>query len=71
MENQKLQFITPVLGINWNNFMFAYTYSIQSGSVQFSNGGFHQITLGYNIFNGKASFWKQDMRNNGKLRPSF
>ncbi|MFT5236515.1 MAG: type IX secretion system PorP/SprF family membrane protein [Flavobacteriaceae bacterium] len=71
IENQKLQFITPVLGINWNNFMFAYTYSIQSGSVQFSNGGFHQITLGYNIFNGKASFWKQDMRNNGKLRPSF
>ncbi len=71
IENQKLQYITPVLGINWNNFMFAYTYSIQSGSVQFSNGGFHQITLGYNIFNGKPSFWQQDMRNNGKLRPKY
>lgn len=69
INNQKLQYITPVLGINWNNFMFAYTYSFQSGSVQFSNGGFHQFTLGYNIFNGKASFWQQDMRDNGRLRP--
>jgi type IX secretion system PorP/SprF family membrane protein len=71
IKNQKLQYITPVLGINWNNFMFAYTYSIQSGSIQFRSGGFHQITLGYNIFNGKPNFWRQDMRDNGSLRPRY
>jgi type IX secretion system PorP/SprF family membrane protein len=71
IENQKLQYVTPVLGINWNNFMFAYTYSFQSGSVQFSNGGFSQFTLGYNIFNGKTNLWQQDMRNNGRLTPRY
>lgn len=71
IKNQKLQYITPVLGLNWNNFMFAYTYSYQTGSVKFRSGGFHQITLGYNMFNGKPSFWQQDMRNNGRLRPKY
>lgn len=69
IENQKLTYVTPVFGANYKNFMAAYTYSYQAGSVKFRSGGFHQITLGYNIFNGKPSFWKQDMRNNGRLRP--
>jgi hypothetical protein len=71
IKNQKLQYITPVLGLNWNNFMFAYTYSYQTGTVKFRSGGYHQITLGYNMFNGKPSFWQQDMRNNGRLRPRY
>ena len=71
IKSQKLQYITPVLGVNWKKFMFAYTYSIQSGSVKFSSGGFHQVTLGYSIFNGKPSFWQQDMRDNGSLRPRY
>lgn len=49
VSSQKLQYITPLLGVNLNNFMFAYTYSYQSNSVVFNNGGFHQITLGYNF----------------------
>lgn len=49
VSSQKLQYITPILGVDVNNFMFAYTYSYQANSVVFNNGGFHQITLGYNF----------------------
>lgn len=47
---QKLQYITPIIGVNFEKFMFAYTYSQLSGSVKFDNGGYHQITLGINLF---------------------
>jgi type IX secretion system PorP/SprF family membrane protein len=47
---QKLQYITPIVGVNFENFMFAYTYSHLSGAVKFDNGGYHQITLGINLF---------------------
>lgn len=50
VEEQNLQYITPILGINYKNFMFAYTYSYLTGSVRFDNAGFHQITLGINLF---------------------
>ncbi len=50
---QKLQYFTPVLGLNYNNFMFAYTYSYQAGNVKFQSGGFHQITLGYDFLGGR------------------
>ena len=49
ISSQKLQYITPVVGAEYNNFMLAYTYSYQSNSVVFNNGGFHQITLGINF----------------------
>lgn len=49
VNNQKLQYITPVIGINFNKFMFAYTYTQQSGSVKFDSGGYHQITLGFDF----------------------
>ena len=47
---QKLQYITPIVGVNFNKFMFAYTYSKLSGAVKFDNGGYHQITLGIDLF---------------------
>ncbi|WP_121666769.1 PorP/SprF family type IX secretion system membrane protein [Mesonia aquimarina] len=49
VNNQKLQYITPFIGINYNDFMFAYTYTYQANSVVLTNTGFHQITLGYNF----------------------
>ncbi|WMI69424.1 type IX secretion system membrane protein PorP/SprF [Mangrovimonas sp. YM274] len=49
VSNQKLQYFTPFVGVDYNNFVFAYTYSYQANSVVFDNGGFHQITLGYNF----------------------
>jgi len=50
IKTQKLQYITPIVGINYQQFMFSYTYSYLSGAVKFDNGGFHQITLGINLF---------------------
>ncbi|MBK9673446.1 MAG: type IX secretion system membrane protein PorP/SprF [Bacteroidetes bacterium] len=41
---------SPILGINYNRFMLAYTYSHLGGNVKFDNAGFHNITLGVNLF---------------------
>ena len=49
VSSQKLQYFTPILGAEYNNFMFAYTYSYQANSIVFNNGGYHQVTLGYNF----------------------
>ena len=49
VSSQKLQYFTPIVGAEYNNFMFAYTYSYQANSVVFNNCGYHQITLGYNF----------------------
>lgn len=49
VDSQNLQYITPFLGFNYNKWMLGYTYSYQSNSVVLSDGGFHQITLGYDF----------------------
>ena len=49
ISSQKLQYITPLIGIEHNNFMFAYTYSNQSNTIVLTNGGYHQLTLGFNF----------------------
>lgn len=48
-NSQKLQYITPVAGFNYKNFMFAYTYTHLLGEIQYGNSGFHQLTLGFNF----------------------
>jgi type IX secretion system PorP/SprF family membrane protein len=50
VSSQKLQYVTPIIGINYKSLMFSYTYSHLLGSVKFENAGFHQITLGLNLF---------------------
>jgi len=50
LKEQRLQYITPVLGANYKEYMISYTYSHLIGNVKFDNGGFHQITLGMNLF---------------------
>lgn len=47
---QNLQWISPIIGLNYDKFMVSYTYSHVMGDIKFDNGGFHQITLGMNIF---------------------
>ena len=49
ISSQKLQYFTPLVGVEYNNFMFAYTYSYQSNSIVLDNGGYHQLTLGFNF----------------------
>ena len=50
VAKQKLQYITPIVGVNFDQFMVAYTYSQLTGAVKFDNGGYHQITLGIDLF---------------------
>jgi type IX secretion system PorP/SprF family membrane protein len=53
---QKLQYITPIIGVNYKKFMISYTYSHLLGNVKFDNSGFHQLTLGIDLF-CKAEKW--------------
>lgn len=50
LADQKLQYVTPIFGLNFKNYMVAYTYSHLLGNVRFDASGFHQITLGINLF---------------------
>ena len=56
ISSQKLQYFTPIIGINYKQFMFAYTYSYLSGEVNFDTAGFHQITLGIDLFCRKEKY---------------
>ncbi|MFD0863633.1 type IX secretion system membrane protein PorP/SprF [Sungkyunkwania multivorans] len=53
---QRLQLISPIIGFNKNNWMFAYTYSYQIGDITFDSGGFHQITLGFNFLESQKPY---------------
>ncbi|MCL7764267.1 type IX secretion system membrane protein PorP/SprF [Polaribacter sp. Z014] len=44
------QFISPIFGLNYKNVMFSYTYTNQIGDVVLTKSGFHQITLGINLW---------------------
>lgn len=47
---QNLQYVTPIVGINYKQFMISYTYTKQLGDIVFADGNFHQFTLGINVF---------------------
>lgn len=49
VNEQKLQLLSPIIGMNYNKFMFAYTYSYQFGDIKFQNGGYHQLTIGFDL----------------------
>ena len=49
VKSQQLRYLTPFVGVNYDRFTVAYTFSYQLNSVVLSNNGFHQITLGYNF----------------------
>ena len=57
IESQKLNTISPFIGVTLNKFMFAYTYTYQPDDIVLTNSGFHQITLGYN-FGGSGQKYK-------------
>ena len=47
---ENLSYVTPVVGVNYNKMMISYTYTKQLGDIVFSDTGYHQITLGINVF---------------------
>ncbi|MHC0442858.1 PorP/SprF family type IX secretion system membrane protein [Flavobacterium sp. 3-210] len=54
--SQNLQYFTPIVGVNYKNVMFSYTYSQITGNVKFDSGAYHQLTLGVNLFCKKERY---------------
>lgn len=50
IQTQRMQWLTPVVGLNFKQYMVSYTYTHIMGDIKFDQGGFHQITLGMNLF---------------------
>ncbi len=38
-------YFSPIVGVNFKNFMFSYTYTKQLNEILFADSGFHQISL--------------------------
>lgn len=43
-------YISPVIGLNYKEFMFSYTHTKQLNQVLFAENGFHQISIGFNLW---------------------
>ena len=48
-STEELNYLTPIIGINYKEFMVSYTYTKQSGDFLFEDAGYHQISLGFNF----------------------
>lgn len=49
--DNKTHYFTPVFGINYRRFMLSYNYTeVAQSSFRVSSSGFHQITLGFDVF---------------------
>lgn len=48
-QEQRLNALTPLVGVNVNDWVFSYNYSYTQGAIKFDQSGFHQISIGYNI----------------------
>jgi len=46
---EDLNYITPIIGVNYKNYMISYTYTKQTGDILFDDAGYHQISLGWNF----------------------
>ncbi len=47
---ENAQFISPIIGINYQNFLFSYTYTNQMNETVLTNSGFHQVSVGINLW---------------------
>jgi len=51
---ENLQYVTPIVGVNFKQMMLSYTYTKQLGNIVFSDASYHQVTLGINVFCKRA-----------------
>lgn len=56
VKNQQLRYLTPFVGVDYNRFVFGYTYTHQFNSLVLSNNGFHQLTLGYDFGENRGRY---------------
>ena len=47
------QFVSPLIGVNYQNLMFSYTYTKQLNDILLTNSGFHQVSVGINLWTRK------------------
>ncbi len=47
---ENLSYITPIIGVNYKRTMISYTYTKQINNIVLTSSGFHQISLGINVF---------------------
>ena len=50
---EDLVYITPIIGVNYNKWMFSYTYTRQMNDIVLTDLGFHQVSIGVNLFTRK------------------
>lgn len=68
-DAKTLNYLTPIVGVNFSKYMFSYTYTKQTGEILFDDAGYHQITLGFNFgcFSPRR-FWNE---RSGKTNRMF
>ena len=49
VHKNSLKYVTPIVGVNYKKFMFAYTYTYLAGDLNFEKGGLHQLTFGIDL----------------------
>lgn len=47
---EDLTYITPIIGVNYQRWMVSYTYTHQLNDIVLTSSGFHQISVGLNLF---------------------
>ena len=47
------QFFSPIIGVNYENLMFSYTYTKPFNDIVLTNSGFHQVSVGINLWTRK------------------
>ena len=47
---ENLSYITPIIGVNYKRWMVSYTYTQQLNDIVLTSSGFHQISVGVNVF---------------------
>ena len=50
---ESAQFISPIIGLNYENLMFSYTYTNQMNETVLTTSGFHQVSVGINLWTRK------------------
>ena len=59
-DTEELNYLTPIVGVNFEKYMISYTYTRQTGEILFDDAGYHQITVGFNFgcYNPRK-FWNE------------
>ncbi len=47
---ENAEFVSPIIGLNYNNWMFSYTYTNQMNETVLTTSGFHQVSVGVNLW---------------------